>query len=227
VTRAHRDEPESNRPYAALAQHDGVAVIPARAAKPRDQAQVEVGGHVVARWRLARLRHHPCFSLAEGNAALQPLLPALNARPFKTWPGSRQALCAVLERPALRPLPLQPSAYAAWKQARVNLDAHVDVDGHDSSVPDVLVKQPLDGRVRAHVGELFSKGTRMASHQRSPLTGRHRTVTAPRPTAPQHDAAWTPQRRMHWATHTGPATAQVVETMLASRAHPPQGVRAC
>jgi transposase len=108
VTHAHRYEPEINRPYAALARHDGFAVIPARAAKPRDKAKVEVGVQVVERWLLARLRHHTFFSLAEGNTALQPLLPALNARPFKKLPGSRQELFAALDRPALRPLPPQP-----------------------------------------------------------------------------------------------------------------------
>ena len=43
VTHAHRYEPELNRTYADLARHDGFAVIPARAAKPRDKAKVEVG----------------------------------------------------------------------------------------------------------------------------------------------------------------------------------------
>jgi transposase len=55
-TRAHRYEPEIKRTYAALAQPDGFAMIPARAAKPRDKAQVEVGVQVVERWLLARLR---------------------------------------------------------------------------------------------------------------------------------------------------------------------------
>jgi transposase len=83
VTRAHRYEPEINRTYAALAQHYGFAVIPARAAKPRDKAKVEVGVQVVERGMLARLRHHTFFSLAEVNTALSPLLLTLNARPFK------------------------------------------------------------------------------------------------------------------------------------------------
>ena len=108
VTRPHRYEPESNRTYAALAQHDGFVVIPARAAKPRDKAKGEVGGQVVERWLLARLRHHTFFSLAEVNAALQPLVPALNARPCKKLPGSRQQLFETLDRLALRPLPAHP-----------------------------------------------------------------------------------------------------------------------
>jgi transposase len=52
VQRAHRYEPELNRTYADLAHHDGFAVVPARAVRPRDKAKVEVGVQV-ERWILA------------------------------------------------------------------------------------------------------------------------------------------------------------------------------
>jgi transposase len=227
VTRAHRYEPEINRTYATLARHYGFAIIPARAAKPRDKAKVEVGVQVVARWILARLRHHTFFSLAAVNTTLAPLLLTLNARPFQKLPGSRQQLFETLDRPALRPLPVQPFAYAEWKLARVNIDYHVEVDGHYYSVPYALVKQQLDVRLSAHVVELFYKGKRVASPRRSPFKGRHSTVAAHMPTAHQRYAEWTPQRLIHWAAHSGPATAQVVETILASRPHPQQGFRSC
>jgi transposase len=183
VIRAHRDEPELNRTYTDLAQHYGFAVIPARAAKPREKAKVEVGVQVVERWRLARLRHHTFFALAEVNTALAPLLRALNARPFKKLPGSRQTLLETLDRPALRPLPAQPYEYAEWKLARVNIDYHVEVEGHYYSVPYTLVRQQLDVRLRAAVVELFAKGKRVASHRRSSQKGRHSTVAAHRPRA--------------------------------------------
>jgi transposase len=227
VTRAHRYEPEIHRTYAARAQHDGFAIIPARAAKPRDKAKVEVGVQVVERWMLARLRPHTFCSLIEVNAALPPLLSVRNARPFKQLPGSRQQLFEALDRPALRFLPAQPYAYAEWKHARVNIDDHVEVEGHSYSVPYALVKQQLDVRLSAQVVELCHTGTRVASHRRSPLKGRHSTVAAHMPTAHQRYAEWTPQRLMHWAAHSAPATAQVVEAILASRPHPHQGFRSC
>jgi transposase len=227
VPHAHRYEPELKRTYADLARPYGFAVIPARAAKPRDKAKVEVGGQVVERWLLARRRHHTFFSLAEGNTALQPLLPALNARPFKKLPGSRQERFASLDRPALRPLPPQPYESAEWQLARVNIDDHVEVEGHYSSVPYTLVRQQLDIRLSASVVEIFTKGKRVASHRRSPPKGRHSTVAAHMPRAHQHYGAWTPQRLIHWAATRGPAPAQVVETILASRPHPQQGFRSC
>ena len=227
VTRAHRYEPDLNRTYAELAQHYGCIIMPARAAKPRDKAKVEVGVQIVERWILARLRHHTFFTLGEVNAAIGDLLPALNARPFKKLPGSRQELFAALDRPALRPLPLQPYVYAEWKLVRVNIDYHVDVDGHYYSVPYALVKQQLEVRLSGQVVEIFHKGQRVASHAQSPYKGRHSTVAAHMPTAHRHYAEWTPQRLIRWAASSGPAVARVVETILASRPHPQQGFRSC
>jgi transposase len=220
VTRPHRYEPERHRTYAARAQHYGFAVMPARAAKPRDKAKGEGGVPGVARWIVARLRPHPCFALGEGHTALHPRGSALHARPVKKLPGSRQQLFAALDRPALRPFPAQPYDYAEWKQARGKIDDHVAVEGQDDSVPSVLVRQQLDVRLRAQGVALFHKGKRVARHRRSPLKGRHSTVAAHMPTAHHRSAAWTPQRLMHWAAQSGPATAQGVETIRASRPHP-------
>ena len=227
VSRAHRYEPELNRTYADLAQHYGFAVLPARVARPRDKAKVEVGVQIVERWMLARLRHYTFFALAEVNTALTTLRAELNTRPFQKLPGSRQSVFEALDRPALQPLPPQPYAYAEWKLVRVNIDYHVEIDGHYYSVPYRLVRQQLEVRLSAHVVEIFSQGQRVASHQRSPHKGRHSTVAAHMPTAHQDYAEWTPQRLIRWAATAGEATAQVVETILTTRPHPQQGFRAC
>jgi transposase len=47
------------------------------------------------------------------------------------------------------------------------------------------------------------------------------------PKAHRQYAEWTPQRLVQWAEKTGPATAAVVQTILARRAHPQQGFRSC
>ena len=227
VTRAHRYEPELNRTYADMAQHYGVAVVPARAARPQDKAKVEVGVQVVERWILARLRHHTFFSLSALNHAIRALQVALNARPFKKLPGSRHSVFESLERPALRPLPAQPYDYAEWKLVRVNIDYHVEIEGHYYSVPYVLVKRQLEARLSARVVELFDQGKRVASHRRSSQKGRHTTVSAHMPKAHQHYAEWTPQRLTRWAARSGEATAEVVERILTSRPHPQQGFRSC
>ena len=227
MSRPHRYEPPLPRTYAALAQPSGVAIVPARAARPRDKATVEVGVQGVQRWMRARLRHHTFVSRLELHTALADRLVLLHQRPCKQLPGSRQSVCEALDRPALRPLPAQPSAYAEWKLVRVNIDDHVQVDGHSDSVPYAWVKQQLEVRLSAQVVAIFHQGTRGASHPRSPRKGRHSTVAVHMPTAHQDSAAWPPQRRMPGAAQTGEAPAQVVATILASRPHPQQGFRAC
>jgi transposase len=185
VTRAHRYEPERTRTYTALAPPYGCAISPARAAQPRAKAKVEVGGPVVARWRLARLRPPTFVARAEVHTALAPLLGALHARPFPKLPGSRPMLVETLDRPALRPRPAPPDESAAWQLARVHIDSHGEVAGPYYSVPYTLVRQPLDVRLSASVVALFAKGNRVASHRRSPPKGRPSPGAVHMPRAPQ------------------------------------------
>ena len=227
VSKAHRYEPDLNPTYADLASHYGVAVLPARVRKPRDKAKAEAGVLLVERWILAVLRNRTFFSLPELNREIARLLERLNARPFKKLPGSRQALFEQIDRPALRPLPAQPYAFAEWKQVRVNIDYHVEVAGHYYSVPYQLVKKTLEARYSERTVECFHKGQRVASHPRSHLKGRHTTVPEHMPVAHRSYAEWTPQRLIRWAEHNGPATAGMVQTILERRAHPQQGFRSC
>jgi transposase len=225
VVRADRYEPDLNPTYQDLARHYGVAVIPARSRKPRDKAKVEAGVLVVERWILARLRDRQFFSLAELNAAIAELLVKLNNRPFKKLPGSRQSQFEAIDRPVLKPLPAQPYEYAEWKKARVHIDYHVEIDGHYYSVPYQLSKQQLDVRLTRGTVECYHHSQRVASHARSYLKGRHTTVPEHMPKAHREYAEWTPQRLLAWAGKAGPATAAVIEQIMAQRLHPQQGFR--
>jgi transposase len=99
-------DPQLNPTYRDLAEHYGIAVIPARPRHPKDKAKVEAGVLLVERWILARLRHRTLFGLAELNQAIRELCAALNQRPFKKLPDSRRHWFETLERSALRPLPV-------------------------------------------------------------------------------------------------------------------------
>jgi len=109
----------------------------------------------------------------------------------------------------------------------VNIDYHVDIEGHYYSVPYQLVRRQLEARYTARTVEFFHKGKRVASHIRSFLKGHHTTVSEHMPKSHRQYAEWTPQRLIRWAEKTGPATAGVVQTILEKRVHPQQGFRAC
>ena len=192
-----------------------------------DKAKVEVGVQIVQRWILAALRHRTFFSLAELNTAIARLLERLNARPFRKLPGSRRSLFEQLDRPALRPLPTERYVFAEWKKARVNIDYHVEVEGHYYSVPHALIRRQLDVRLTATTVECLYRGQRVASHMRSSRKGHHTTVDEHMPEKHRRMGQWTPQRFIHWAEKIGPHTAALITTVLDSRRHPQQAFRSC
>jgi transposase len=227
VTKAHRYEPDINPSYQEMASHYGVAIMPARARRPRDKAKVETAVQVVQRWILAALRHRTFFSLFELNQAIWQLLQRLNERPFKKLPGSRKQLFESLDRPALKPLPATPYSYAEWKKVRVHIDYHVEIAGHYYSVPYQLVKQQLEARISEQTVECFYKGKRVASHLRCRHKGGHTTVTEHMPQSHRQYAGWSPRRLIAWAEKSGPSTARLISAILSARPHPQQGYRCC
>ena len=227
VLKANWHEPGLNPTYQDFATHYGTAILPARPRRPRDKAKVEVGVQVVERWILARLRNQRFFTLGELNGAIGALLGDLNDRPMRHLGASRRQLFEQLDRPALAALPVEPYVYAEWRQRRVGLDYHVDIDGHYYSVPHRLLRQQLEARITQRTVELFHKGERVACHLLGGARGRHTTVTEHMPSAHRRHAGWTPERIQGEAAGIGPSTAALVDVILRSRPHPEQGFRAC
>jgi len=220
-------EPELNPTYAEMAEHYGCAVLPARPRRPRDKAKVETGVLIAQRWILAVLRQRTFYSLAEFNTAIRECLERLNTRPMRRMKQSRRELFQAVDRPHALPLPERPYEYAEWRKAMVNIDYHIEVDGHYYSVPFQLLRERLDVRLTAATVEVFRKGERIAAHARSYVRGGHSTLNEHMPPEHRQYAEWSPSRFIHWAGKTGAATAQLVEKIMAARTYPEQGYRAC
>jgi len=226
VTRPDYYDPEINRTYADLAEHYGVAVIPARVRRPRDKAKVEAGVLVASRWILAALRHHRCGSLAELWDAISLLLERLNARPMRKIKRSRRELFDELDRPALKPLPPTPYEFAVWGKPKANIDYHVEFDHHYYSVPYGLARQHLELRATEATIEILHRGRRVASHRRSYVPHKATTVAEHMPSSHRAHAEWTPSRIIAWAQTIGAQTAACVAAIMERRPHPEQGFRA-
>ena len=228
VRDACRYEPILQRTYEEWAAHYGTVILPARPAKPRDKAKVEVAVQVAQRWILARLRHETFFSLAALNVRIRGLLADLNARPMKGYDGqSRRDLFLRFDQPALRPLPAERFVYTEWRQARVNIDYHIEVERHCYSVPHRLIHQTLDVRLSATTVEVFQRGTRLWVHRRHHHVGGFTTIAEHMPHAHRAHLEWSPSRLIRWGATVGPQTAALVEQILANRPHPEQGYRSC
>jgi len=228
VIKACLYDPEVNRSYGEMAAHYGMAVLPARPRKPRDKAKVEAAVLIVERWLLGRLRNRRFHGLGELNQAIRELLYQLNeVRPIRRLGVTRRQLLEELDRPNLKPLPVEPYIFAEWRVRRVGIDYHVDIDRHFYSVPHRFVRREVEVRLTVRTVEIFCKGERIAAHQRTSGNGRHTTVPEHMPSSHRRYADWTIERIRREAAALGPSVALLCDLILERRPHPEQGFRAC
>jgi hypothetical protein len=136
---------------------------------------------------------------------------------------SRRALFDEIERPALKPLPVEPYTFAQWKECRAGLDYHVEVEKHYYSVPHQLLREKLWARITTRTVELFHNGKRIATHLRSSSDRKHTTVREHMLSSHQRYADWTLERPKRQAGKIGRNTATLVELILTEKTHPEQG----
>src|SRR5437868_14868897 len=159
-------EPDLNLTYREMGAHYDTAILPARPYRPRDKAKAEVGVQVVQRWIVAALRKRKFFSLAELNQAIAELLVRVNQRPFRKLEGSRAALFAQLDRPALKPLPATRYEFSEWSRCRVNIDYHIEGERYFYSVPHGLGHLEMEVGLAGETVEILQRGLSVASHGR-------------------------------------------------------------
>lgn len=225
VTKSCRYEPEIQRTYEEMAEHYDTVVFPARPAKPRDKAKVEVGVQVVTRWILARIRNETFFSIEALNERIGELLEELNDRVMRRYGRSRRQLFEAIDRPALKPLPKERFEYGEWLTATVNIDYHVEVKKHFYSVPYTYRREAVDVRVGASLVEISLNRVLIAVHKRDDRPGQYSTKSEHMPKSHREHLEWTPSRIIHWAGTIGPNTAELVKAIMEERPHPEMGYR--
>lgn len=183
VTKAHCYDPDINPNYQHLCEHYGTAVVPARAATPKDKAKVENAVGIVERQLMAPLRHRTFTSLAEINTALKEGLKKLNTQFFQKMKTSRFELFESIDKPVLKPLPAVRYQYAQWKKATVSMDYHISFEEHFYSVPYQYLRKKIEIRATSKTVECFLKQQRIASHVRSYVRYRYTTLTEHMPKA--------------------------------------------
>lgn len=225
VTDPCRYEPGINRSYQEFAEHYGVAILPARPKKPRDKSKVEKAVQEVERQILAPLRDEPFTSFTDLNAAIAQGLARLNERVMHGYGLSRRGLFEQVDRPALKPLPMQPFVFGQWKRAKVNMDYHIEVDQHYYSVPYTLVTQEVQVKVSEQLVEIFHQYHRVACHERSRVRHRHTTIPEHMPAEHLAYKQQSKERFLAWAERIGPATSAQVHAIFETKAHPEQAFR--
>ena len=226
-------EPVINSAYWELAQHYEVAIVPARIRKPQDKPVVERTVGWLEIWLLGKLRNQKFFSFHELNRTIRKYIAELSRKPFQKREGSRWSDFQEIDKPALRPLPIQRYEIADIVSRRVGDNYHLEYAGFHYSVPYTLHGEVVTLRATGTVIEVFDKKhLRMASHKRrySAALGRYVTDEAHMP--PNHKAVYISRqfdgnRYRSWAKKIGESTLFIIDGLLTGGAVEEQGYKAC
>lgn len=220
--------PKLNTVYHEMAEHYGVAIIPARVRKPKDKSGAEGNVRNISTWITAALRNEQFFSLSELNQAIRKKLEAYNARDFQKKEGSRVKLFLGEEMSLLASLPATRFEMCEWKEATVQFNYHIAVDKMYYSVPHQYIKDKVDVRITDTTIEVFYHNDRIASHKRIyGRPGQYSTVTTHMPQDHQKYLEWNGDRFRRWADSIGINTAKVINGFLTSGRVEQQSYRAC
>lgn len=194
-----------NPTFAEFAVHYGTTILPARPHRPKDKAHVELAVKIAQRWILARLRNRVFTNLHDLNAAISELLEVMNTRPMRVCAGkSRNQLFDELDRPALKPLPVEPYTFAEWKiGVRIGRDYHVRWADQYYSVPYTLVGAKVNVKATAATIAVFHRDRRVALHPRSSVPGHASTLQEHQPKSHQAYSRDQPAAIMAWAAQAG------------------------
>lgn len=107
----------------------------------------------------------------------------------------------------------------------MNIDYHIEYDGHLYSVPHQLVGEKIEVHARDYRIEMVFHHRRVASHARSYRPGMT-TVAAHMPVRHEKHHRWNATRLKQWAADLGDDVLRWVEALIASKEHEQQAYRA-
>ncbi len=215
---AHDRDAEVQRAYGECAEHYGFLIDPCLPATPRHKGKVERGGvgYVQSSFMPLLPPHTPL--LDANQRVCQWLLTKAGLRDHGTTHEAPLARFEKVERAQLLPLPTTPYDPAVWKQVKLHRDGHVVFEKSFYSAPSRLVGQTLWLRAGLREVRLFASDfTLAATHTRAQTPGQRLTQLDHLPPEKVRGLTATRASCQTDAEAIGPATAQVVAELLASR----------
>ena len=131
----------------------------------------------------------------------------LNERPFKKLPGCRRAPSRSSTRRRCGRCRPRASSSARWKSAKVNIDYHVEVDGHYYSVPHGSCGTQVELRVTTAPVECFAAQPARGLHARSHQRGGYTTVPEHMPASHRAHRSGRRPKLIAWGERIGVSTA--------------------
>jgi len=229
VIKSSKYEPVINESFAGFAEHYGMAVLPARAYRPKDKSLVEGAVKISYRRIYANLDQRTFYSLEELNQAIAEQLELYNNKRFSHRDYSRRQLFEEVEREALQPLPAYRFKILECKSVTVMKNGHVNlsVDKHYYSVPYTCIGRKVKLYFNSERVEIFSHYERIASHVRDQRRFKYTTDPEHLASAHRYLSEWSPEKFIREAEAIDPIVRQYIEAVLEAKAHPEQAYKSC
>lgn len=229
VIKSNRYEPKLNENFEAFADYYGMAVLPARAYKPKDKALVEGAVKITYMRIFASLPKELPTSLEQLNVRIRALLDIHNLTSFKGRNYSRQQQFDEMEKATLQPLPVKRFELRSSSSATVMKNGHVclGVDKHYYSVPFGFITKKVRVLYSKSIVEFYYKYELIASHQR--VRSAHNYTTDPSHMATQHKvlAEWNPDYFLAQARSISKEVEFYIAQVLHKKPHPEQAYKSC
>lgn len=229
VVKSHRYEPQLNENFEAFADYYGMAVLPARAYKPKDKALVEGAVKIAYQRIFASLPKDTATSLEELNTRIRALLDAHNNTAFKGRHYSRRQQFDEMEKAALQSLPEKRFELRSSSSATVMKNGHVclGADKHYYSVPFGYISKKVRILYSKSIVDIFYKYELIASHQRVRSAHNYTTDSAHMATQHQVLAEWNPDFFLTQAREISKEVEFYIAQVLHKKRHPEQAYKSC
>lgn len=146
----------------------------------------------------------------------------MNNKFFKKKEGSRYSQFIELEKPFLGKLPDKRYEQTYFKQVRIHMDYHFELDNHYYSVPYYLSGELVECRYTQATVEILHHNKRIASHARSYLKNKVTTLTEHMPPAHKAHHDWKPTTFLAWAKTVGSGAENAASAISHNKKHQDQ-----
>lgn len=229
VTKSSKYEPIINESFASFAEHYGLAVLPARAYRPKDKSLVEGVVKISYNRIYAEIEKHVFHSLEALNKAIAEELEKHNNKRFSGRDYTRRELFEEIEREALQPLPAFRFELLEYKSVTVMKNGHVCLasDKHYYSVPYTFIGKKVKLFYNTQRVEVFHNYERIATHIRDQRRYQYTTLPDHLATAHRYMTDWTPEKFIQQAAAIHEVVKTYVVAILETKAHPEQAYKSC
>jgi transposase len=229
VTKSHRYEPKVNENFEAFADHYGMAVIPARAYKPKDKALVEGAVKIAYRRIYALLGEGLHTGIDQLNAAMKEHLETHNNKMFQGRNYSRRQQFDELEKTNLQPLTERRFEMFSSTNVTAMKNSHVCLtsDKHYYSVPHSFIGKKVKLLYSRSIIQVFCKYELIAEHKRIKSPHNYTTLTEHMPPAYQNQMEWNPDKFLNQAREIHPDVELYIQQVLLKKPHPEQAYKSC